>query len=359
MTKVTIFGAGITGMSIAYLLPKSHSITIVARNLPGDPTSTTSTTTPSSSSPKKEEGREAEEGEWASPYACAGWVALGGSEREQRMQLDALTFLRKLAASHPESSVRVTELTDVYDGAVGVRSGEEVWYSGRVPCFEVVERPPGGDGGPGVEVRYGSAVLNPVVFLPWLRARLEAQGVKFQRVGTVKALGELAGLGHDVLINASGAASLTLEDVRDEKVIMDRTYTVLVKSEYRGMFVRRGAAEYTYVFGRQDGTAVVGGISEPLDKERRSPEEVRENLLRRAHANLPESFPSGNPEDYSVVQDLVGIRPLRIPNVRVEKDVINGQKVIHAYGTTMGGYIFSFGLAREAARLLDEYVFTA
>lgn len=54
----------------------------------------------------------------------------------------------------------------------------------------------------------------------------------------------------------------------------------------------------------------------------------------------------------------MGIRPLRLPNVRVEKDVIDGQHVIHAYGTTMGGYIYSFGLAREAARLLDEHVFS-
>ncbi|KXX76313.1 D-amino-acid oxidase [Madurella mycetomatis] len=343
MTKVTIFGAGITGMSIAFLLPKSHSITIVARNLPGDP--------PRPPPSSKEEG-----GEWASPYACAGWVALGGAEGEQRMQLDALAFLRKLAASHPESSVRVAELTDVYDSAVGVRSGEEVWYRGRVPRFEVLDDGTAARAGE-VIVKYESVVLNPTVFLPWLRARLEAQGVKFQRVGTVKALAELAHLGHDVLINASGAASLTLEDVRDAQVVTDRTYTLLVKSEYRDMFVHRGAAEYTYVFGRQDGTAVVGGISEPVDTELRLVEDVRDNLFRRAHKYLPENFPSANPADYSVVRDLMGIRPLRLPNVRVEKDVIGGQHVIHAYGTTMGGYIYSFGLARETARLLDEYVF--
>jgi hypothetical protein len=42
--------------------------------------------------------------------------------------------------------------------------------------------------------------------------------------------------------------------------------------------------------------------------------------------------------------------------VRVEKEVLNGQKVVHAYGTTIGGYIHSFGLAEEVARLVEECV---
>jgi hypothetical protein len=40
--------------------------------------------------------------------------------------------------------------------------------------------------------------------------------------------------------------------------------------------------------------------------------------------------------------------------IRVEREEIDGQKVIHAYGTTIGGYIASFGLGLEVARLLEE-----
>jgi hypothetical protein len=54
------------------------------------------------------------------------------------------------------------------------------------------------------------------------------------------------------------------------------------------------------------------------------------------------------------VQDLVGIRPLRPAGVRVEKEVLNGQQVVHAYGTTIGGYIHCFGLAHEVARLVES-----
>ena len=52
----------------------------------------------------------------------------------------------------------------------------------------------------------------------------------------------------------------------------------------------------------------------------------------------------------------MGIRPLRPAGVRVEKEDIDGLKVVHAYGTTIGGYIHSFGLAQEAARLVEESV---
>jgi hypothetical protein len=64
------------------------------------------------------------------------------------------------------------------------------------------------------------------------------------------------------LVNASGIASATLEDVRDSQLIMDRTHVVVVKSTFEGGYVHRGPGPYTYVFGRGDGTAVVGGVSE-------------------------------------------------------------------------------------------------
>lgn len=81
-------------------------------------------------------------------------------------------------------------------------------------------------------------------------------------------------------------------------------------------------------------------------------------LIKRANLNLPDVFTSSNPEGYTVITDYEGIRPLRLPEVRVEKETTrSGQKVVHAYGTTIGGYIHAFGLGREAARLVDEFVY--
>lgn len=73
-------------MAIASMLSRSHDVTIVARNLPGD----------------------AESREWSSPWAGACFLGLDGStQREQKMQRDSFAFLWDLAQSNPESSVRV------------------------------------------------------------------------------------------------------------------------------------------------------------------------------------------------------------------------------------------------------------
>ena len=81
-----------------------------------------------------------------------------------------------------------------------------------------------------------------------------------------------------------------------------------------------------------------------------------QQIVRRVHESLPQYFPSVEPDDYTVVRDNVGIRPERRGGIRVEKEIVNGQKVVHAYGAQGGGYVFS-GLSREAAKLVNEYVF--
>jgi hypothetical protein len=63
--------ASVTGLAIAATLPKHYEITIVARNLPGEPDSQ----------------------EWASPWAGAVWMGIADScEAEQKMQLDAFAY---------------------------------------------------------------------------------------------------------------------------------------------------------------------------------------------------------------------------------------------------------------------------
>jgi D-amino-acid oxidase len=78
--------------------------------------------------------------------------------------------------------------------------------------------------------------------------------------------------------------------------------------------------------------------------------------VRRAHQDLPKDFPA-KLSDYEVVAHNVGIRPARAKGLRVEKEVLNGAKVVHAYGVAGGGYVFSFGVARAARDLVDEFVY--
>jgi hypothetical protein len=199
---------------------------------------------------------------------------MGGSHKEKVLQIAALNYLLTLADKYPDSSVRRVELTAKFPPHVGLDDGV-VWASKYVPKFQVVSS---GVDGSDVCVRYGSVVLTPRVFLPWLRGRLEKRGVVFERVGEVKRLGELKDRGHDVLVNASGLGSMTLEDVKDGKMMMDRTYCTVVRSWFEGAFVRQGDGYYTYIFARGDGTAVVGGVSHPVDEPVKSMEEVHREV---------------------------------------------------------------------------------
>jgi glycine/D-amino acid oxidase-like deaminating enzyme len=190
------------------------------------------------------------------------------------MQLDALAYLRRLATEHPESGVRCVQLTHVIDYDELAR--KRCWQWNLLPQFEALPLEEMSEDDKCDKGRYLSVVVNPGVFLPWMRKQLQDAGVKFQRNNTVKSLEELECFGHDILINASGLASRELQDVLDLEVTMDRTYATVVTSSYEDAFVcRRGSGGYTYIFGRGDGTAVVGGLSEPVSEEIRTPEDIR------------------------------------------------------------------------------------
>lgn len=239
-------------MAIASQLPKTYNVTIVARNLPGDP----------------------HVQEWASPWAGAVWSGMDGSNpREQQMQLDALAVWWKLAVTDPDSSVRRVEMTELRDSG----SLDQIWYRNKVPDFQVLP-PEALPAGAAVGVRYRTIVLTPMTFLPWMRAKLEANGVKFKRA-TVRSLADLSGLGHDVLINAAGIGPRRLTDVMDQRVQEVRGQTVLVKSDYDRLFIRRGK-DYTYVFARQDGTAVLGGIKQFGNVDTKVDSELRADVRR-------------------------------------------------------------------------------
>ncbi|KAJ5715291.1 uncharacterized protein N7483_012472 [Penicillium malachiteum] len=331
MVKVTILGAGITGMAIASQLPRDYEVTIVARNLPGDPDST----------------------EWASPWAGAVFMGMDGSNlREQRMQLDAFASRWKIALNNPESSVRRVEMHDLMD----FTPLEKVWYRDHLPGFHILSKDELPAGAP-FGMAYQTIVLNPGVFLPWMRARLEKTGVKFLRM-TVQSLSNLCGLGHDYLINAAGIGPRYLRNVMDQKVQEVRGQTILVKSDFDKIWIRRGK-DYTYALGRQDGTTVLGGIKQFDNKVTSVDGELRNDIFRRIHENLPEAFPSADPLAFTVLRDIVGIRPQREGGLRIEKEILDGQKVVHAYGVAGGGYIFSWGLAREVCHLVEQFHFTS
>ncbi|KAJ5579710.1 uncharacterized protein N7459_005695 [Penicillium hispanicum] len=329
MPRVTIVGAGIVGLTAASLLPSTCDITVVARNLPGDELSH----------------------EWASPWAGAVFLGLAGSSpREQKMQLESFAFWWQLAKRHPESSVRIIEMNDIQDDL----PLEQVWYRDQMPEFRVM-RPEELPKGASLGMSYKSVVITPHVFLPWLRKRLERSGVKFVR-RNLTSLADVKGSGYDVLVNATALGARYLTDVADEHMVQVRGQTVLAKTNYNKIFMRHGK-DYTYVIPRLDGTAVLGGIKQYGNASTELDDSITEDILRRVHENLPHQFSGPNLTDFDVIRHNVGVRPDRPTGVRVEKEVKDGEKIVHAYGTGGGGYVFAWGVAKEASRLVGEFLF--
>ncbi|KAK5202849.1 hypothetical protein LTR96_011231 [Exophiala xenobiotica] len=306
-------------MAIASQLPTEHEITIVGKNLPGDDM----------------------DPEYTSQWAGAIWLGDHDSGlRERQMQLDGLSALWSIAGSHPESSARRITMREVMDyGSV-----EDVWYRDYVPGFRLMSRselPKGAKFG----MEWQTVVITPTTFLPFLRERLEARGVVFKRM-IVRSLADLKGLAHHILVNASGGGSTELQDVLDSKIVPMKQQNIRIRQSGYDRLA--------------DGTIYIGGIKTPGFGDFAVNEDHRKIIIQRAHTNQPDVFPSPNIEDYDFICDHVGVFyniAKKDGGVRVEKQIVGGQKVVHAYGMEAGGYVFSFGLAREAAKLVSEFNF--
>lgn len=240
----------VTGMMAAAKLPRDYDITVVAEHMPGD----------------------YDTKEWASPWAGAIWVGVHQSKpEEQKMQLQGFAGLWKLAETNPESSIRQIEMTEIMDRG----SKSDVWYAGKLPEFRFLskdELPKGAIYG----MKYKTLVLTPQIFLLWLHQRLTDRGVKFIRT-KVNSLADLKGLGHDVLINASGLGSEKLKDVQEKNLVPMRLQCVVAKADnYDRLFIRRGEnGYYSTAFSRRDGTVYVGGVLKEDSRDLTISEEQR------------------------------------------------------------------------------------
>ncbi|KAF5639630.1 d-amino-acid oxidase [Fusarium sp. NRRL 52700] len=322
-----MLGIRVVGLAIAAQLSRIHDITIIAKNLPGDrPTL-----------------------EWASPWAGANFVAgYCTLPRDRMMQRDTFIELWRLASRYPESSVKKIPMEEFFDKE---RTEDDLWFKDFVPDFRLLteeELPEGAKGG------YTTIVLNPNIFLVWMRKTLETSGVKFERMD-LHALSDARHLGHDILINASGLGPKYLVDVQDPDMLFLKGQIILVKSDYKKCMMRDDGRNYTYVIPRLDGTVIVGGIRDPNVSNTEVDLDVDKDITRRINKTLPANF-SADPAEYDIVGHNVGIRPYRSTGMRIEKDIKNGQNIIHAYGITGGGYIFGFGVAREVAKLVDDFI---
>lgn len=229
-------------MAIASQLPTDHNITIVAKHLPGDP----------------------EDLDFASNWAGACWVGVpDSSPHDRKLQLDSYAGLWKVASEHPDSGLRISDVTEIMEHG----SPDSIWFQSKIPGFRFLtqrELPAAATWG----MTYKSVIISPPVFLKWMRARLEARGVEFKRM-MIRGLDDLKGLGHHVLVNASGASSKHLLGVSDSTLVHCRLQSIVMEKKWDQGFIYRGRDGYYFnIFGRPDGTCYVGGFKDYSDDDR-------------------------------------------------------------------------------------------
>jgi len=335
--SVVIIGSGVTGLSAALALSRIYDVTIIARDLVGD---------------NESHG-------WASPWAGAFWRPhVGNSDEDIDIQKASFRYMWKLAETDPDCGLKRVTAIDYFD-----QSSDEskVWYKDFMPGFKKI---PSSDLSKGVLLgfEYQTVVIHPLIYLQWLKDRLTASGVTFVR----KELNHISDVRDivpqvDVVVNASGVGAKYLGGVQDDLVQELRGQTMLVRTDETTVICRIGDV-YAYSIPRLDGTAIIGGISQPGNTSTELDPSLRAEILRRALLiTTPGTYPD-KVEDLDIVQEIVGIRPGRICGIRVEKEVLTvppavGLRVVHAYGVGGTGYKYSAGLGKKVAELVDQFIY--
>jgi len=254
------------------------------------------------------------------------------------------------------------------------------WYKDVVPNFKSL---PQEELGPGIDSAssFTSVCINTAIYLPWLVSQCLKHGVKFKR-GVVRHVKEAADLHHtrkqaDLIVNCTGLSSAKLGGVEDSTVVPARGQIVLVRNDPKimastsgtddgddeatyimhraaGMFVLRMSWSFIRLKGIQGGGCVLGGCYQKGSWESQPDPSMAIRIMKRCADLCPDLTDGGGIERLSIIRHGVGLRPVRDDGPRVEKDVIEGIKVVHQYGHGGFGYQSSYGSADAARKLVDQ-----
>ena len=307
--RVVVIGAGVVGLTCAVrLLERGHDVAVVARDLPQETTSA---------------------------VAAALWYPHRAYPFERVSAWGATTYaaLAELAGV-PGAGVRMRRGTEVLR-----RTGPRPWWADAVPELARATALPDG-------YRDGWSFVAPVVEMPvhldWLRGRVDELGGTLTRMA-------LPGLpdGARVVVNASGlggrlfGADGSVQPVRGQVAYVEQVgldeWWLDSGSEGQGL---------TYVVPREH-DIVVGGTEEEGSWDRAFDAAAGKEMLARARELVPAIRRA------QVLGTRVGLRPAR-PQVRLESEDRDQQRVVHCYGHGGAGVTLAWGCADEVADLVGD-----
>ncbi|KAI1334131.1 FAD dependent oxidoreductase [Xylariaceae sp. FL0016] len=343
MPHIAVIGAGVIGLSSALRIQsEGHQVTIVARDLlAGSETIT------------------ADQINFTSPWGGAHNRFIlpppgdtkSAAAREHAMSLATFQHMRSLYVRHPEAGITFMKgieyleapdetyrtLTDERARALGLEGFRTLGES------EVPE-------GVKYGCEYDTWCVNPMVYCAFMLRKFVFRGGRVLKrdlrdpaeAFDFKDQGKV-----DILVNASG------NGFGDENMFITRGQTCLVANTCPATVTRQNAdGSWTFSVPRNfEGGTVIGGTKEPNNWDPNPSLEVREKLLQDFAATYPQILDSKG--KITVIKDIVGRRPTRKGGMRLEREMLPGNRcIIHAYGLGGRGYELSWGVAEGVAKLL-------
>jgi D-amino-acid oxidase len=307
--KITIVGAGISGLATAFTLAKKkHSIKIVAKNFTPDLTSN---------------------------RAAAFWFPYHIRNDERGINWCKLSYEKyKKFSEDGLCGVSMHKLLKVV--REGVEEGEMTWFSfmpeGSYRILSGDEIPPGFSTAYDIRV----PLIETQIFLPWLMNELRLMNVEIIET-EVRSFKEIAGA--DVIVNCSALGSRQLCNDKDLVPVRGQVGLIEPKNNFP-IFLDNELP--LYIVPRKD-AMIVGGTYEPGIEEAVTEPATIDALLDNAYKVFPEL------KDQKVIGSWAGLRPYR-PLVRVERE----NNIVHNYGHGGSGFTLAWGCADEVASLIDE-----
>ena len=237
--------------------------------------------------------------------------------------------------------------------------------------------PPGYDYG----IAFTSVCINTSIYLPYLVSQCLAAGVIFKRAIfshiSEAATAHSSGKPADVVINCTGLSAGKLGGVEDKEMVPARGQTVLVRNDPGKMLstselageemcyvMQRAAGELSLFFEVEErplrlmmwvgGGTILGGCYQVGNWDSQFDPNLANRIMQRALDTCPALTGGKGIEGFSVVRHNVGLRPLRLSGVRLEKEKIGDIWTVHNYGHGGFGYQSSYGCAMEAVKLVGE-----
>ena len=303
MRRVIVVGAGVVGLSCAVrLLEAGHRVDVVARDLPLETTSAVAAAV------------------W-SPYARPQDHVV----RWARTAYDAFAALCEDASA----GVVMRTGTQVFRGGAG-----DLWWHDALPPDAGPDRETSLPTGYASGLTMRTPVIEMLVYLRWLTARVEALGGTITRIN-LSALPA----GESLVVNASGIGARLLGG--DLSVAPVRGQVVLVEQ----VGIDRwwiDAETPTYIVPRS-GDVVLSDTAVEGEWSRTPDPATAESILRNAAEIEPRLAGA------RILRHKVGLRPGR-PSVRLQRE----GDVIHCYGHGGFGMTVSWGCADDVVGLANE-----